>query len=92
MQEGTHQKLKEYVTISEFEEIERRRSGWRRAYPSNEYDQSHGQIPSETRLDTVLKAWLSMDAEGKAKFAEKRAKSLERFTKSIPSYTKLCRV
>ena len=92
IQVGTHQKLKEYAAIAEFEEAERRRNGWRRAYPSIEYEKKHGPILSETKLDYILRYWIAMDNESKVKFAQKRAKSLERFNKSIISYTTLCRI
>ena len=92
MEEGSHKKLKEYIAISEFEEVERRRNGWRIAYPSLEYDRRHGPIYFETKLDSVLRYWLTIDHEKKVRFAQRRAKSIDRFNKSVITYTSLCRV
>ena len=92
MEEGTHQKLKEYIAISEFEEVERRRNGWRVAYPSIEYEKKNGPVFCETKLDSVLRYWLTIDHEKKVNFAKRRAKSLSRFNKTVVTYTSLCKL
>ena len=92
MEDGVRPHFKEYVAICEFEAAEKRLGDFVRIFPTLEYENKHGQVPDETRLDAVLRLWISMDIDSKISFIQKRKMSFDKCISDDEPFTKLCRI
>jgi tubulin polyglutamylase TTLL4 len=92
MEDGVDSRFKEYVAICEFEAAEKRTGNFVRIFPTIEYENKHGKIYDETKLDAVLRLWISMDIDSKASFIKKRRRSFDKCISNEDPYTKMCSI
>ena len=92
MEDGRRPHFKEYITILEFEEAEKRKGNFIRVYPTLEYDAKHIKQYDQTKLDGTLRLWISMDIYSRAEFMKKRKLSFEKYLPNDRPFTQLCRL